>query len=179
MKFIPTKIKDCYIIDLEKKEDDRGFLTRVFDKEEFGKLGIVMDIVQGYLSRTKKKGTVRGIHYQIPPLSEYKLTKVVKGAIFEIVIDLRKDSKTYMQMEEFEFKDADYEMLIIPPNCGHAILTLEDNTEFINFSNKPFTPQFESGIRFDDPTFNINWPIAVTTVSDKDRSWESFDSRSG
>lgn len=174
MKLTSTKIKDCYVIELERKEDDRGFLARIFDKEKLKEAGINLDLVQGYASHTLKKGTMRGIHYQVPPFAEYKLTRVTQGSIYEIVIDLREGSETFGIIEGFEFKAGDYQMLIVPPNCGHAILTLEDNTEFINFSDRPFTGEFERGIRFDDPKFNISWPISVEIVSEKDKSWGEF-----
>lgn len=174
MKFIPTKIKDCYVIELEKKEDDRGFLARTFDKEQLKEVEINLDLVQGYVSHTLKKGTMRGIHYQVPPFAEYKLVRVTKGSIYEVVIDLRNDSETFGIVESFKFKAGEYRMLIVPPNCGHGFLTLEDDTEFINFSDKPFTPEFERGIKFDDPYFNINWPIPVEIVSEKDKSWEAY-----
>lgn len=174
MKFIPTKIKDCYIIKLEKRKDNRGFLARTFDKKALKALGINLDIVQGYVSLTKKKGTMRGIHYQIPPFAEYKLTRVTRGSVYELVIDLREDSPTFMTKVGFTFCADDYKLLLTPPNCGHAILTLESNSEFINFSSKPFTPKFEKGIRFDDPKFQIHWPTAVKIVSEKDKSWEAY-----
>lgn len=174
MKLKSTSIKDCYVVELEKREDERGFLARTFDKEQLKEMGINMDLIQGYVSFTKKKGTMRGIHFQVPPFSEYKLTRVTAGSIFEIVIDLREDSSTYKQVQGFEFSSKDYQMLITPPNCGHAILTLEDNTEFINFSDRPFTAKFERGIRFDDPSFNISWPISVEIISEKDKSWGPY-----
>ncbi len=174
MKFIQTKIKDCFIIELEKKADDRGFLARTFDTEKFKERGIIFNVIQGYVSFTEKKGTMRGIHYQVPPFAEYKLTRVTSGSIYELVIDLRKDSPTYGEIEGFELKAGDYKMLLTPPNCGHAILTLEDNTEFINFSDQPFTAEFERGIRFDDPSFKVNWPINVEIVSEKDKAWEAY-----
>lgn len=174
MQLIPTKIKDCYVIELEKKEDDRGFLARTFDREQLKEVGINLDLVQGYVSHTSKKGTMRGIHYQVPPFAEYKLTRVTAGAIYEIVIDLREGSETFGEIEGIEFKSNEYRMLIVPPNCGHALLTLEDNTEFINFSDRPFTSEFERGIRFDDPKFNISWPIPVEMVSEKDKNWPDF-----
>lgn len=170
----PTKIKDCFVIELEKKEDERGFLARIFDKEELRNLGISLDIVQGYMTYTKKKGTIRGIHYQASPFAEVKLVRVTSGSVYEIVIDLRKNSSTYKQWLAFEFKASDYKELLIPPNCGHAILALEDNTELTNFYSQSFAPEFERGIRFDDPSFNINWPIPIEFVSDKDKSWEDY-----
>lgn len=175
MKLIKTKIKDCFVISLERKEDERGFLARIFDKAKFEEQGIELNLVQSYTSFSRKKGTMRGIHYQIPPFAEFKLTRVTRGSIYEIVIDLGKDSPTFMKIETFEFKDCDYKMLLVPPNCGHAILTLENNTEFVNFSDKPFTPEFERGIRYEDSYFNIKWPITVDVVSDKDNSWEDFN----
>jgi dTDP-4-dehydrorhamnose 3,5-epimerase len=174
MKITPTNILNCYVIELEKKEDNRGFLARTFDKGEFNKLGINLDLAQGYVSFSKQKGTMRGVHYQVEPFAEYKLTRVTSGAIFEAVIDLRKNSPTYLKKEEFVFRSSEYIMLLTPPNCAHAILTLEDNTEFINFSDKPFTPEFERGVKFDDPFFDINWPIPVELVSQKDLSWDKF-----
>lgn len=174
MKLVPTKIKDCYIIELDKKEDNRGFLARTFDKEKLKEVGINLDLVQGYVSNTLKKGTMRGIHYQIPPFSEYKLCRVTHGSIYEVVIDLREKSETFGVVEGFEFKAADYKMLIVPPNCGHGFVTLEDNTEFTNLSNRPFTAEFERGIKFNDPKFNIVWPVPVEIVSDKDNSWEDY-----
>lgn len=173
MNLIKTKIEGCFVIDLDKKEDSRGFLARTFDKEQLKEMGINLDLVQGYVSHTLKKGTMRGIHYQVPPFAEYKLVRVTKGSIYEVVIDLRNDSKTFGVVESFEFKADEYRTLIVPPNCGHGFLTLEDGTEFINFSDKPFTPESEKGIRFDDPGFNISWPIPVEVVSEKDKSWEA------
>ncbi|OGE32684.1 hypothetical protein A3C99_03165 [Candidatus Daviesbacteria bacterium RIFCSPHIGHO2_02_FULL_37_9] len=175
MQFIKTDLDGLYVIKLEPQKDGRGFLARTFDRKKIKELlEIELDLVQGYVSFSSKKGTMRGIHYQIPPFSEYKLTRVTKGSVYEVVIDLRKDSQTFGVIEGFEFKDSDYKMLLTPPNCGHAILSLEDNTELTNFSDRPFTPEFERGIRFDDPNFNIPWPIPVEVVSEKDSSWETY-----
>ena len=174
MKFIKTKIKDCFVIELEKKEDERGFLARTFDKDEFKKLGINLDIVQGYVSVTKKKGTMRGIHYRKTAPFVAQLTRCLEGAIFEVILDLRLSSPTYKKWEGFKLKANDYKMLFIPKGCAHGILILEDNTLFLNMYTQPFNGVLESGIRFDDPAFNIKWPIPVKIVSDKDNSWEGF-----
>ncbi len=175
MKFIKTKIKGAFIIELEKQEDTRGYLARTWDIKEFAKNGIKMDLVQGYVSHTNKKGTIRGIHYQVKPFAEAKLTRCTKGAIFELVVDLRKKSPTYKKWQGFTLKAKDNKMLFTPPNCGHAILTLADETDFINFSNQPYMSEYEHGIRYDDPAFAIKWPIKVRAVSGKDLSWKGFD----
>ena len=178
MIFKKTKLADACVIELAKHEDDRGFLARTWDKVEFEKQGIFFEPVQGYVSYTAKKGTIRGIHYQVEPAAEAKLMRCTKGRIFEVIIDLKPNSPTYKKWQGFEFGAADCKMLFIPKGFGHAILTLEDNCEFQNFSNQPHTPEFERGIRFNDPALKIKWPIAVKIISQKDKSWEDFDDNS-
>ncbi len=174
MKFTETKIIGSYVIELEKKEDERGFLTRTWSKDEFKQNGVNVDLVQGYTSYTKKKGTMRGIHYRTAPPYVAQLTRCLTGAIYEVIVDLRPDSKMFMQWEGFEFKPDDNKMLFIPEGCAHAVLTLEDNTFYINLYSQFYNGEIESGIRYNDPTFNIKWPIEVNHVSEKDKSWEDF-----
>jgi len=174
MKFTETKIIGSYIIELEKKEDARGFLTRTWSKDEFAQNGVNVDLVQGYTSFTKKKGTMRGIHYRTAPPYVAQLTRCLTGAIYEVLVDLRPGSKTFKQWEGFEFKPDDNKMLFIPEGCAHAVLTLEDNTLYINLYSQFYNGEIESGIRYNDPAFNIKWPIDVTKVSEKDLSWEDF-----
>lgn len=176
MIFKETKLKGAFIIESEKRKDDRGFLVRTWCKEEFSRHGINFELVQGYLSHTNKKGTMRGFHYQVSPKAEAKFTRCIKGSIFEAIIDLREDSPTYKQWECFVLSAADNKALFIPPDFAHAILVLEDDTDFINFSSQPFSPEFEKGIKYNDQAFNIEWPIPVTSVSDKDLSWPDFKS---
>lgn len=173
MKFIETKIKGVYLIELEKKEDERGFLARTWDVNEFKKNGIDFNILQGYITSSIKKGTIRGFHYLTIP--EKKLTKVSKGSVYEVVIDVRPKSSTYRQWEAFILKDTDYKMLYVGSGIAHAILTLEDNTELMSLYSPPYAPGNEGGIRYKDPAFDIKWPISVEIVSEKDRSWEDFN----
>lgn len=175
MIFQETKFKGAYFIDLEKKDDERGFLARTFDKEQFLKHEVKFDVVQGYVSQSKFKGTIRGIHCQIGASAESKLLRCSKGSIYEVIIDLRPNSPTYLEYLGTIIKAEDCRMLYIPAYFAHGILTLEDNTEIINFSNAPFNSEFERGIRFDDPFFKISWPIKVAHVSDKDLSWKPFN----
>ncbi len=178
MNFKETKIKDVYLIELQKREDERGFLTRIFGAKEFEDLNIPHNINQGYISHTNNKGTIRGLHYQIAPTEMTQLTRVLKGAIYEVVIDLRPDSPTYLKWLGFEIKASDFKSLYIPENIAHGILILENDTEFMNLYSKPFTPECEMGIRYNDPLFNISWPIPIEHVSDKDKSWPNFKNES-
>lgn len=173
MKFIETKIKGVILIELEKKEDDRGFLARTWDINEFKKNGIDFNILQGYITRSVKKGTMRGFHYLAVP--EKKLTKVTKGSVYEAIIDVRPESPTFKKWEAFTIKDSDYKMLYVGPGIAHAILTLEDNTELMSHYSPAYIPGNEGGIRYNDPVFNIQWPIPVEKVSEKDKSFPDFN----
>ena len=161
-----------YIIELDKKKDDRGFLARTWDSNDFAKNGIDFNILEGYVTLSLKKGIMRGFHYLKVP--EKKLTRVTKGSVYEVVIDVREDSKTFGEWEAFTFKDSDYKMLYIEPGFAHAILTLEDNTELSSLYSPAYVAGNEAGIRYNDPAFNIKWPIKVEHVSEKDMSWENF-----
>lgn len=173
MKFIETKIKGVILIELEKKEDERGFLARTWDIDEFKEKGIDFNPLQGYITRSVKKGTMRGFHYLKVP--EQKLTRVTKGMVYEVIIDLRSNSRTYKQWEVFTLKDTDYKLLYAGPGIAHAILTLEDNTELMSLYSPAYKVGNEGGIRYNDPAFNIGWPIEVKHVSKKDLSWEDFE----
>lgn len=172
MKFIKTKLNGVFIIELEKKEDNRGFLARTWDQKIFQENGIDFNILQGYITLSKNKSTMRGFHFL--KVDEKKLTKVIKGSVYEVVIDVNPNSPTYKQWEAFTLNDTDYKMLYMGPGIAHAILTLEDNTELMSLYSPEYTPGNEGGIRYNDPSFIIPWPIEVTSVSEKDMSWEDF-----
>lgn len=174
MIFKQTKLEGAYIIKLEKREDERGYLARTWDKKDFLKYGIKAELVEGYASHTNRKGTIRGLHYQVKPFAEAKLTRVINGSIYEVIIDLRPKSKTYKKWLGFKFNTQDNKMLYIPPYFAHAILALENDTDFLNFSSQPYTAEFERGIRYDDPAFKIKWPINIKEASEKDLAWEDF-----
>lgn len=174
MKFIKLKIEGAYLIDLEKREDERGSLSRIWCVKEFADQGIHTSLLQGYCSVTKHKGTIRGIHCQVAPAEEDKLTRVTGGEIYEVIVDIREDSPTYMQWEGITISDEDEKMMFIPAGVAHGFLTLTDDVVFENMSSQPFTPEYEKGIRYDDPAFNIKWPVPVEHVSEKDKSWEDF-----
>jgi dTDP-4-dehydrorhamnose 3,5-epimerase len=175
MKFQETKITGTFLIDLEPRGDDRGSLSRIWDYRKFLAQGLKLDLVEGYITASRNKGTMRGVHYQVPPKAESKLTRCLRGAVYELVVDLRPESPTYKQFEGYEFYGTANQMLLIPERCGHAILTLEDNTDFMSFATTEYSPEYERGIRHDDKTFNFSWPIPVTTVSPKDSAWRDFE----
>ena len=174
MNFIPTKINGAFIVEMEKKEDDRGFFARTYDVDEFKKNGLNSKIVQCNLNFTRDKGTLKGLHYQKQPFSEVKLIRCTRGSVFSVMVDLRPDSSTYKQSESIVLSQNEYCWRYIPEMCANGIQTLEDNTELIYQVTQSYTPESESGIRWNDPTFNINWPLPVELISNKDKNWPNF-----
>jgi len=173
MKFIKTKL-GAYVIELEPKKDERGQLVRTWSFDEFSANGIDLNLLQGYVSYTSKKGTIRGIHYRTKKPFIAQLTKCIKGSYFEAIVDLRPESKTFRKWEGFTIRAEDEKLLYLPEGFAHAVLTLEDDTIYINYYNGFYSSEVEGGLRFDDPAFNIKWPVPVEIVSEKDKSWENF-----
>ena len=174
MNFIKTEFNGVFIIQLEKKEDERGFFARVWDIKKFVEKNLNSKLVQSNISFTKKKGTIRGLHYQIHPYEETKIILCTKGSIFDVIIDLRSDSATYKKWVFHNLSSEDYKMLFIPEGFAHGFQALEDNTEIFYHVSQFYTPSAERGIRWDDPLFNINWPIKKKVISQKDNSYEDF-----
>lgn len=174
MIFTKTPLEGAFTIEVEKREDDRGFFARTFCANEFEQHGLVNRIVQTNMSRTLKKGTVRGMHYQIPPYQETKLVRCTQGAIFDVIIDLRKESPTYKQWFGVELSAENYKMLFVPRDFAHGFVTLTDNVEVTYEVSEFYTPNSESGIRFNDPEINIQWPVEVTDTSEKDANWPDY-----
>lgn len=133
-----------------------------------------MNIVQGYTSLTEKKGTMRGLHYSLPPAKDTKLVRVIRGSFYEVVVDLRPDSSAFMKWWGMTVKALDYKMVIVPPNCAHAVLSLEDDCEHMMYYTEVYDSTHEAGIRYDDPTFAISLPRPVEIVSEKDKAWPDF-----
>lgn len=174
MNFIPTKIHDSFIVEIEKNEDDRGFFARTYDVNEFKKYGLNSKIVQCNINYTKKKGTVKGLHYQKSPFEEAKLIRCTRGSIFSVIIDLRSDSPTYKKSESMILSENEYCWRYIPEECANGIQTLEDDTEIIYQVTEFYTPESEDGIRWNDPSFNIKWPLPAESISKKDQLWKDF-----
>ncbi|MDQ6756641.1 MAG: dTDP-4-dehydrorhamnose 3,5-epimerase [Bacteroidota bacterium] len=168
MKFEETKLAGSYIIEPEPFSDERGWFARTFDKDEFKNIGFNKEWVQLNHSCTNKKGTVRGMHYQIQPFTEIKLVRCIAGAVFDVIIDLRKNSKTFLQWFGTELSAKNKKMLFIPEGFAHGFETLTDNCELIYHHSQMYKPGFESGIRYDEPMIKIQWPLAVTNISERD-----------
>ena len=173
MIFTETELKGVYLIETEPLEDDRGFFARTFCREEFAKYGLNPQVAQCNLSYNRKKGTLRGMHYQIAPREEAKLVRCISGAIYDVIVDLREDSTTYCQWLSLELS-ARGRMLYIPEGCGHGYLTLAPNTDLVYQASAPYAPGSAKGVRYDDPAFNIVWPGAIRVISLQDQNWPRF-----
>jgi dTDP-4-dehydrorhamnose 3,5-epimerase len=176
MIFTETILKNAYVIELEKREDHRGFFARTWDKKEFEEHNLNSNLVQCNVSFSKKCGTLRGMHYQKKPFEESKVIRCVKGKIFDVIIDLRSSSSTFKKWFGVELTEENYKMLYVPEGFAHGFQTLEDNSEIIYQVSEFYTPKSELGIHWNDPAFNITWPIEEKIITEKDNSWKLFNS---
>lgn len=174
MKFTETPLKGAFVIDLEKREDERGFFARAWCQKEFEAHGIYRLPVQANMSYNKKAGTIRGMHYQAAPNQESKLIRCINGAIYDVIIDLRKNSPTYKQWFGIELNAENRTMLFVPEDFAHGFLALEDHSEVMYQVSAFYNFESERIIRYDDPSFGIKWPIEVTVVSEKDITTPNF-----
>jgi dTDP-4-dehydrorhamnose 3,5-epimerase len=175
MIFTKTKLQGTIIIEIEKKEDDRGFFARAWCKNEFEEHGLAFNPVQANIAFSKTKGILRGMHYQIAPHEEAKLIRCIRGAIYDVIIDLRPDSSTYKQWIGVELGEDNYKMLYIPEGFAHGYQALTDNTEVYYQVSQFYSPKSERGVRWDDPAFGINWlEIDKRIVSEKDKCWPNY-----
>jgi dTDP-4-dehydrorhamnose 3,5-epimerase len=171
MKFKETKIKGLYIIEPDLKIDNRGYFTRIFCEEEFKKAGLDFKIIQANLSSTKKKGTIRGMHFQKLPKAEDKIVQCIKGSVYDVVVDLRKDSLTYGHWVAEELSEENKKMFLIPKGFAHGFQTLTDNCELLYFISEFYSPGYATGVCWNDPFLNIKWPIENHVLSEKDKNW--------
>ena len=174
MIFIKTKLEGVFLIELDKREDDRGFFARFWDKKQFEDRGLSSKIQQCSISFNEKQGTVRGMHYQVSPYEEEKIVCCIKGKIYDVVIDLRPQSPTYNQWESFELNSMNYQMIYIPKGFAHGYQTLEDNTEVFYLMSEIYEPSKADGIRWNDPAFSIPWPCDMTKISERDKSFLDY-----
>ncbi|MFW6371437.1 MAG: dTDP-4-dehydrorhamnose 3,5-epimerase [Bacteroidota bacterium] len=175
MIFTETKLKGAYIVEIKQLSDDRGFFGRSWCKREMEEHGLNGNVVQSNTSFSKAKGTIRGLHYQKHPYEETKLMRCTRGAIYDVIIDLRPESPTFLQWTGIELTENNYKMLYVPERFAHGFLTLTDNSEVTYLVTQYYTPGAEGGIRFNDPQFNIRWPVPVEKVSEKDKNLPDFD----
>lgn len=175
MKIIEQKIKGVYLIEPTPFKDERGLFRRHFCFKEFGDNKIASEVKQANVSENNFAFTLRGFHYQTAPNGEGKTLCCLKGSIYDIIVDLRKESETYMQWVSFNLDDKNRHSIHIPPGCANAFLTLEDNSLIQYYCSKEYVPNAERGIRYNDPKFNFIWPVEPKVISDKDNNHPDFD----
>ena len=175
MKFFETELKGSYIIELEKLEDERGFFTRVWDERIFQNKKLNSKLVQISFSFNNKKGTIRGMHFQEKPFEETKIVRCTKGKIFDVIIDLRSNSKTYKKWISIELNSNDSKMIYIPEGFAHGFQTLEDNSEVFYQISEFYHPEYSKGIKWNDEEFGIQWPLRNSSISEKDLSYIPFN----
>ena len=172
MRFTETKLAGAYIVDLSPHADERGFFARTFDAKLFEERGINPVIAQANLSYNRHKGTLRGMHMQVAPALESKFIRCVRGALYDVIVDMRPDSPTYLEHIGVELTAENRRALFVPESFAHGFQTLADETDAFYEVGQFYTPGTERGFRHDDPAFGIEWPLPVTTISDKDASWD-------
>jgi dTDP-4-dehydrorhamnose 3,5-epimerase len=171
MIFIETELKGAFIIEIERREDERGFFGRAFCQHEFEAHGLKPIIAQANVASNRKKGTLRGMHFQYPPTAETKLVRCTRGAIVDIIVDLRPESPTYLRHVAVELNADNQRALYIPERFAHGYQALRDNTDTSYQVGEFYTPGSEGGLRYDDPQLGLQWPLPVAVMSDKDRVW--------
>lgn len=172
MQFQTTSIEGVYIVELQEIGDERGFFARSYCEREFSAMGLTVPGVQCNVSFNRHKGTLRGLHFQNAPAAESKLVRCTRGRIVDVAVDIRPDSATRYQHVQVELTAQNRKALYVPEGFAHGFQTLEDDTEVFYQVTAFYSPEDEGGIRHDDPALAIDWPLQVTTISDKDRSWE-------
>lgn len=180
LRFTPTSIDGAFIVDLEPLGDDRGFFARAFCRREFEEAGLDPAVVESMgvqcnLSTNGRAGTLRGMHYQDDSAPEPKLIRCTRGAIWDVIIDMRPDSPTYREHFGVELSEDNRRQLFVPALCAHGYQTLTDDTEIFYMVGHAYTPGAERGLRWNDPAFGIDWPLEVTEISDKDGAWPLFE----
>jgi dTDP-4-dehydrorhamnose 3,5-epimerase len=175
MIFTETKLPGPFIIELEKFTDERGFFARAWCQDEFKAEGLQTTWAQANIGFSKKRGTLRGLHYQVAPYQEVKLMRCIRGAIYDVIVDLRPESPTYKQWLGVELSADNRQMLYIPAGFAHGYQALLDGSETFYQVSQAYTPGAEQGVRWDDPAFGIDWPIRENVIlSDKDKSWPDY-----
>jgi dTDP-4-dehydrorhamnose 3,5-epimerase len=175
MRFIETELQGAYIIELERREDERGFFARGFCQKEFEQHGLKPVIAQANVASNRLKGTIRGMHFQYPPAAETKLVRCTRGGILDIIVDLRPESPTYLRHIAVELTVDNQRALYVPERFAHGYQALEDNTDTSYQVGEFYTPSAEGGLRYDDPRLGLSWPLPVTVMSPKDRVYKSLD----
>lgn len=175
MRFQETEIPGAFVIDLEPIEDDRGSFARIWCADELARHGLVSELSQCSISRNRKAGTLRGLHFQRPPHAEAKVVRCTRGAIYDVIVDLRIDSPAHVRWIAVELTSENGSALFVPEGCAHGFQTLLDDTDVLYLISRPYNPDAAAGVRWDDPAFAISWPTAVSRrMSARDRVWPNY-----
>lgn len=175
MKFIETPLKGAFLIELEKRTDDRGFFARTFCQDEFGEYGLTQGIAQSNIAHNVRKGTIRGMHFQYPPAAETKLVSCTRGAILDVIIDLRPESETYLQHFSAELTEDNMNALYVPERFAHGYQTLRNATDTTYQMGARYMPSLQAGIKYDDARLGLEWPLPPSVVSEKDLTYRALD----
>jgi dTDP-4-dehydrorhamnose 3,5-epimerase len=175
MNFTETKLEGAYVIDIERREDDRGFFARAFCQHEFGELQLKTVIAQANIGFNYKTGTLRGMHFQYPPAAETKIVRCTRGAILDIIVDLRPESSTYLQHVAVELTADNHRSLYVPERFAHGYQVLADETETSYQVSEFYAPGVEGGLHYADPRLGLEWPLPVTEISPKDAEWQPIE----
>jgi dTDP-4-dehydrorhamnose 3,5-epimerase len=171
MKFVETRVNGAYVLDLERHEDERGFFARAFCRKEFAAIGADVVIAQVNVASNRRKGTVRGMHFQYPPAQESKLVRCTRGVMLDVIVDLRPESATFLEHVAVELSEDNRRALFVPERCAHGYQTLCDATDMLYATSEFYTPAAEGGLAYDDPRLAIAWPLPISLVSERDRGW--------
>jgi dTDP-4-dehydrorhamnose 3,5-epimerase len=171
MIFSETKLQGAYTVDIDRREDHRGHFARVFCREEFSAYGLKSMVAQASLSFNAKRGTLRGLHFQYPPAAETKYVRCTKGAILDVIVDLRPESPTYLEHLAVDLSAENGRGLYVPKRFAHGFVTIEDDTELTYLIGESHAPNAEGGLRYDDPMLGVNWPLPVRFISERDTAW--------
>ena len=177
MIFTPTRLAGAYIIDLEARHDERGFFARVWCAREYAEHGLETRFVQASVSVTERRGMLRGMHYQVAPHEEVKVVRCTRGAIYDVIVDVRPDSPTYLWHVGVELTAANHRQVYIPKGFAHGFQTLEDGCEVTYQMSEFYAPDAQRGMRWNDPSLDITWPVANPIVNDRDRGYPDLTSR--
>lgn len=178
MKFVETELKGAFVVELDLLKDERGFFTRTWCKKEFEQHGFNPNMAQCNISFNRRKNTLRGMHYQISPFEETKIVRCTMGAIYDVIVDLRPDSKTFMRWIAVELSSENRKMIYIPEGFAHGFQTLRVDTEVFYQMSEFYAPEYARGVRWNDPNFNIKWPDGIRIISDRDRNFPNFNPKS-
>jgi dTDP-4-dehydrorhamnose 3,5-epimerase len=174
MQFAETELAGAWLIDLTPAHDHRGFFARTFCVQAFADHGLTTGFVQHSTSHSIMRGTLRGMHFQRPPHSEVKVVRCLQGAVWDVIIDLRPDSPTYCRWQAFELTAGNHRQLYVPEGFAHGFQSLRDDSEVSYMISAFYAPRAASGVRYDDPAFAIDWPLPISEISEKDRTWPDF-----